>query len=169
MANSLDAHAKPPARIREVYKEFQKAKPADLEHNPSLLQFDETSEHEHEHRGLATLPAELRQIFCDFLNSGEGDALPGQDMKERKCYEIPEIPGKSTSKNIRLRWYIEVGRTFRISFAPSSKRPAFAAGQITSPGSLQPATPNQHSSALSFSLSRRTKVVLRPCRQKPEV
>lgn len=96
MANNLDAHAKPPARIREIYKDFQKAKPADLERNPRLLQFDESSKDEHELPGVAKLPAELRQVFCDFLGSRHGGDLLEQDTKERKCYEIPEIPGKST-------------------------------------------------------------------------
>lgn len=128
MVNKLDAHAKPPARIREVYKEFQKAKPADLERNPRLLQFGETSKPENEHRGLATLPVELRQIFCDFLGAADACDLPEQDMKERKCYEIPEIPGKSTHENAHFLRYIEVGRTFRVSFPFTPKRSASALG-----------------------------------------
>ncbi|EME48343.1 hypothetical protein DOTSEDRAFT_118289 [Dothistroma septosporum NZE10] len=44
MAGHLDAHAKPPAKLREVYKDFHKLKASSLDKSPDLIQFDNAGE-----------------------------------------------------------------------------------------------------------------------------
>ncbi|CAK4034985.1 oxidoreductase [Lecanosticta acicola] len=95
MANELNAHAKPPAKIREVYKRFQKAKPFELGSHPSVLQFDantNTRKGIDQRRQCARLPTELRQVFCDFLKTEDGHE-PSLSVEEKEIYEVAEIPG----------------------------------------------------------------------------
>ncbi|KAF2162299.1 hypothetical protein M409DRAFT_27303 [Zasmidium cellare ATCC 36951] len=98
MANDLDAHAKPPAKLREVYKEYQKLKPAALTNRPDLIQFDEDTSPSNDQVLVAKgtqLPQELRQIFLDFLSERPEhleDIMPVR-LDQSPIYQVPNLPG----------------------------------------------------------------------------
>lgn len=92
MDNALDAHAKPPAEIRAIYKNFHKASVSSLHDNPDLVQFRESDgsvDGKIKLKRCLDLPAEIRQAMIDFIGSP-------QHMEEpyRAIYEVTEVPGK---------------------------------------------------------------------------
>ncbi|SMQ50032.1 unnamed protein product [Zymoseptoria tritici ST99CH_1A5] len=89
----LDAHAKPPSSLRNVYKHYHKLKPTALESHPDLIQFDGYSSSSTSHvrpTRLLDLPTELRQFFSDFLGTAHAITLPAG---EHALYEVPDVPG----------------------------------------------------------------------------
>lgn len=100
MADHLDAHAKPPARLREIYKDFHKVKPSALDRHPNLIQFDHTGKIEDTRlkaTDASSLPEDIAQVFIDFI----GDtSLPtpaarmGDDTGNATVYEVSNVPGK---------------------------------------------------------------------------
>ena len=91
---SLDAHARPPASIRDRYKRHQKPSLKDLDLDPDV--FDA------ERQNFAgciessfTLPQDLGDIFRPFLNHDDSsaDAFKHQPLL---AYEHPRVPGRFT-------------------------------------------------------------------------
>ena len=96
MAITLDAHAKPPDSIRQIYKHFQKLNPRAVDQDDGII--DTHSLHEnHPHVSptrLLQLPANIRETFTDF--AGDHVAV----TEEAKVYSVNAIPGKSVNLNI---------------------------------------------------------------------
>ena len=96
MASSLDAHAKPPDSIRQIYKHFQKLDPRATDQDDGII--DTRLLHEkHPHvssTSLLELPANIRETFADFV----GHQLPATESA--KVYSVNAIPGKSANLNI---------------------------------------------------------------------
>ena len=99
MAHHLDAHAKPPEAIRQVYKHFQKLKPQALDQDENII--DTSLVHDaHPHlspTSLLQLPADIRETFIDFA----GVQVP--ETEHPKIYSVNAIPGKSANLNIGRR------------------------------------------------------------------
>ena len=97
---SLDAHAKPPQALRDVYKRYQKMPSKDLSNDMNV--FDMHSRHmagfnsTNDARRLLELPADIRQIIARFLSSAttsnEGHQI--QFNHEMHVYEHPDAPGR---------------------------------------------------------------------------
>jgi hypothetical protein len=100
MAGPMDAHAKPPEAIRQVYKHFQKLKPHAFDDQDNDI-IDTHQLHEHHSKvsptSLLQLPANIRETFIDFAGSQIGE------IEEPKIYVINAIPGKSVNLNIGSR------------------------------------------------------------------
>lgn len=96
MATHLDAHAKPPASIRQIYKHFQKLDPRAVDEDDGII--DTHLLHEsHPHvspTSLLQLPANIRETFTNFVG-GQITAT-----EEPKVYSVNAIPGKSANLNI---------------------------------------------------------------------
>jgi hypothetical protein len=96
MAAHLDAHAKPPDSIRQIYKHFQKLNARAVDQDDGII--DTHSLHEnHPHvspTSLLQLPANIRETFTDF--AGDHVAV----TEEAKVYSVNAIPGKSVNLNI---------------------------------------------------------------------
>ena len=96
MAITLDAHAKPPDSIRQIYKHFQKLNARAVDQDDGII--DTHSLHEnHPHvspTSLLQLPANIRETFTDF--AGDHVAV----TEEAKVYSVNAIPGKSVNLNI---------------------------------------------------------------------
>lgn len=70
MDDSLDAHAKPPAELRTVYKTFHKTAASSLHTHPNLVQFEgtaSTADCSIQLKRCLDLPAEIREAFGRFL------------------------------------------------------------------------------------------------------
>jgi hypothetical protein len=100
MASPMDAHAKPPEAIRQVYKHFQKLKPRDFDDQDNEI-IDTHQLHENDPRisptSLLRLPANIRETFIDFAGSQIGVT------DEPTIYSVNAIPGKSANLNIGSR------------------------------------------------------------------
>jgi len=96
MASSLDAHAKPPDSIRQVYKHFQKLDPRAADQDGGMI--DTRLLHDkHPHvssTSLLELPANIKETFVDFV----GHQMPATESA--KVYSVNTIPGKSANLNI---------------------------------------------------------------------
>ena len=96
MAVHLDAHAKPPDSIRQIYKHFQKLHPRAIDQDDSVIDthlIDESHPHLSS-TSLLQLPANIREIFTNFAG-GQITAT-----EEAKVYNVNAIPGKSANLNI---------------------------------------------------------------------
>ena len=92
----LDAHAKPPEAIRQVYKHFQKLNPRALDQDDDVIDTHQLHD-QHPHvspSSLLQLPANIRETFTDFV----GGQVTIAD--EAKVYSVNAIPGKSANLNI---------------------------------------------------------------------
>lgn len=103
MATPLDAHAKPPDAIRQVYKHFQKLKPRAFDDQDNDI-IDTHQLHEKHPpvspTALLQLPANIRNTFTEFVGT------PLTDTGEPKIYSVDAIPGKSANLNIGRRTVI---------------------------------------------------------------
>ncbi|KXT07474.1 hypothetical protein AC578_529 [Pseudocercospora eumusae] len=87
-----DAHARPPTRLRDVYKEFQKLKSADLDGHVGLLDTRDMQTAVESGRVLQQhlqLPNGLCTVFSDFLE--RNDAVTSSP--DLKVYEVQDMPG----------------------------------------------------------------------------
>jgi hypothetical protein len=96
MASSLDARAKPPDSIRQIYKHFQKLDLRAVDQDGGII--DTHLLHEKHSRvtpsTLLQLPANIRDIFTDFVG-GQVTVT-----EEAKIYSVNAIPGKSANLNV---------------------------------------------------------------------
>lgn len=95
MAALLDAHAKPPEAIRQVYKHFQKLDPPKIDQDSDLIDSRHLSSNpDVSPSSLLQIPADVRQTFIDFAG--------GQVSETEKAmvYSVNAIPGKSANLNI---------------------------------------------------------------------
>lgn len=101
-AHDLDAHAKPPARLREVYKKYQKLP------TPALDADEEVFDHQNGklagflpiHEQRKHLPEELKIIFDRFLASTpalDGEVLASEPATSYPIYENPNVPGMAAT------------------------------------------------------------------------
>lgn len=99
MATHLDAHAKPPEAIRQVYKYFQKLRPQALDQDENIIDTIQVHD-ENPHlspTSLLQLPADLRETFIEFA----GVSIP--EVEQPAIYSVNAIPGKSANLNIGRR------------------------------------------------------------------
>ena len=69
MAIALDAHAKPPDSIRQIYKHFQKLNPRAVAQDDSVIDIQLLNE-SHPHlspTSLLQLPTNIRETFTNFV------------------------------------------------------------------------------------------------------
>ncbi|KAK3717419.1 hypothetical protein LTR37_005808 [Vermiconidia calcicola] len=102
--SNIDAHAKPPAAIKEVYKKFQKLDAAKLdEQHPDLLDLSSSSARNDDLvqvSHIRELPCDLRQVFLDFLTSS-ADHITSREARgnlhghqqRTTVYEFKILPG----------------------------------------------------------------------------
>jgi hypothetical protein len=93
---ALDAHAKPPDSIRQIYKHFQKLDPRAFDQDEGIIDTHFLHE-QHSHASpssLLQLPANIRGVFVDFVG-GQITAT-----EEAKIYSVNAIPGKSANLTI---------------------------------------------------------------------
>jgi len=96
MAAHLDAHAKPPDSIRQIYKHFQKLDPRAVDQDNGIIDTHLLYE-DHPYMSLTSLlqlPANIREIFTNFA----GGQIAATE--EAKVYSVNAIPGKSANLNI---------------------------------------------------------------------
>lgn len=106
MAKELDAHAKPPAKLREVYKTYQKLKPTSINDYPGLIQFNENLNSSNDQALVvksAQLPTGLREILLNFLGdqSDHTKSSVPSSLEDRLVYQVSNIPGKSVFRPSR--------------------------------------------------------------------
>jgi hypothetical protein len=96
MAAHLDAHAKPPDSIRQIYKHFQKLNPRVVDQDDGII--DTQLLHEDQPHvsptSLLQLPANIRDVFTSFAGGGI------TATEEAKIYSVNAIPGKSANLDI---------------------------------------------------------------------
>jgi hypothetical protein len=100
MAITMDAHAKPPEAIRQVYKHFQKLKPRafDDENHDIIDTCQLHKKHPHvTGTSLLQLPPNIQQTFEDFVGARI------TETEEPVIYSVNAIPGKSANLNIGSR------------------------------------------------------------------
>lgn len=100
MATAMDAHAKPPEAIRQVYKHFQKLNPRVFDSQDNDIIDSHQLNERHPRVSPTTslqLPANIRDTFTEFV----GAQLT--DTEEPKIYSVDAIPGKSANLNIGSR------------------------------------------------------------------
>ena len=99
MASHLDAHAKPPEAIRQVYKHFQKLNPRAVDQDKDII--DTSQVHDgHPHlspTSLLQLPADLRETFIKFAD------VQVPEVEQPAIYSVDAIPGESANLNIGRR------------------------------------------------------------------
>lgn len=95
MAGPLDAHAKPPDAIRQVYKHFQKLDPRRVDQDDAIIDTCHLDGNSHvSASSLLQLPANIRQTFVNFAGTQVGET------ESLKVYSVNAIPGKSVNLNI---------------------------------------------------------------------
>lgn len=95
MAGDLDAHAKPPDAIRQVYKHFQKLNPRLVDQDDGIIDTFHLDGNSHiSPSSLLQLPANIRQTFVNFAGDQAGET------ENLKVYSVNAIPGKSVNLNI---------------------------------------------------------------------
>ncbi|KAM0723761.1 hypothetical protein Q7P37_000751 [Cladosporium fusiforme] len=88
MAGALDAHAKPPDVMRQVYKHFQKLDPRLVDQDDGVIDTSHMDGSSHvSPSSLLQLPADIRQTFVDFAGSQAGET------GDVKVYSVNAIPG----------------------------------------------------------------------------
>lgn len=104
MAVTLDAHAKPPEAIRQVYKHFQKLSPRAVDEDSNIVDASKLNGNSNvSPLSILQLPADVRQTFIDFAG--------GQVSETEKpvVYSVNAIPGKSVNLNIGRAFIETVG------------------------------------------------------------
>lgn len=145
MAKKLDAHAKPPEKLREVYKEYQKLKPTSLKDHPGLIQVNEGLLSSNDQASVAErtrLPTELRDILLTFLrdqSNHDEDDVPSV-LEHMPVYQVPNIPGKRVFRYSSSFQISEKGRPSDLSLPLSTPSTALPPGQTPSSGHIQPST-----------------------------
>ncbi|GME56375.1 Alkylated DNA repair protein [Neofusicoccum parvum] len=92
---SLDAHERPPDRIRNAYKKYQKLRGRALDSDPDLLDLRavaaDTVDQLHVVRSIS--PTDLRPIFEAFVAGSSSDslALPDAPVPVYEHRHMPEI------------------------------------------------------------------------------
>lgn len=90
----LDAHAKPPPIIRDIYKKYQKFECTALD--AELDDLDRKTQHGG--TSIAALPQDLREILLGFLESSPTDSCSANDFDSAPdlplVYEVAAVPGK---------------------------------------------------------------------------
>ena len=96
MATHLDAHAKPPESIRQIYKHFQKLGPCAVDQDDGIIDTHllHGSHPYVSSTSLLQLPANIRETFTNFVG-GQTTAT-----EEPKVYSVNAIPGESANLNI---------------------------------------------------------------------
>lgn len=97
---SLDAHAKPPQGLRDVYKKYQKMPLKGLDSDPSV--FDMKNGHmagfrKADHaREILALPQDIREVITRFLESAHDshENVDNQFDHEMHVFEHPDAPGR---------------------------------------------------------------------------
>jgi len=97
---SLDAHAKPPQALRDVYKRYQKMPARDLASDTNVFDINHGHtagfENTNDARTLLELPGDIRQVIARFLESvlqsNGGDE--GHFNHEMHVFEHPDAPGR---------------------------------------------------------------------------
>lgn len=103
---AFDAHAKPPENIKQVYKRYHKSRSREIQEYSDLIEFDLITNAPTTKipllREATRLPANLRQLFVDFMQSDRGgysDSVPAFNFNhETLAYQVPDLPGKSWKK-----------------------------------------------------------------------
>ena len=132
--SNIDAHAKPPAAIKDVYKKFQKLDAAKLDKHPDLLDLSSNNGFDD---GLAQvshieeLPCDLRQVFIDFLapsedqtTSQEAKGDPHAYQQRSTVYEVEALPGKLLHPVAAHHTLKQVSRLIHLSFPFATRSPA---------------------------------------------
>lgn len=92
MAAPLDAHAKPPDAIRQIYKRYQKLTPRAFDEDADIIDTLRLQDSQHVSlSNLVQLPADIRQVFLDFAGSQT------DSPDDPKVYHVDAIPGKSAT------------------------------------------------------------------------
>lgn len=101
---ALDAHAKPPASVRALYKHYQKVSLPEnvLEKDSNLIQIGreggECSAIRLSGDGDVQLPANLHDIHDTFLGRVcVDDEIQTKSTPRQPIYEVPTIPGKTAT------------------------------------------------------------------------
>ena len=89
MSNHLNAHAKPPDAIREVYKRYQKLDAAALNAQPDLIDPRDAKDERLLPTNVLQLPTNLREIFTDFTGHHDTAQSPLPSV-----FETKDLPGK---------------------------------------------------------------------------
>ena len=104
MSARHDAHARPPTKLRDVYKEYQKLKPAEVDGYPGLLDTRDMQTAAESGRVLQQrlqLPNGLRTVFSDFLECHDA-AVSSPDLS--KVYEVRDMSGKIAHNYLQLAY-----------------------------------------------------------------
>lgn len=90
---SLDAHERPPDRIRNVYKRYQKLRGAALDNDSDLLDLSVSNMAGQLHVVRSISPTDLASAFQGFMADGsESLVLPDASVP---VYEHRHMPGRS--------------------------------------------------------------------------
>lgn len=95
MARDLDAHAKPPDAIRQVYKHFQKLNPRHVDQDEEIIDTSRLDGNPHvTASSTLELPTNIKTTFVDFAGS------QAEESEDAKVFSVNAIPGKSANLNI---------------------------------------------------------------------
>lgn len=99
ISNDLDAYAKPPKAIKDVYKSFQKLDRTSSNrhsHLPDLSNCERERVDHFKRSNIALLPMEIRQTFREFLRAN-GNPTVGLELDldlEATIFQVISVPGK---------------------------------------------------------------------------
>ena len=97
MSTNGKAHEKPPARIKDIYKAYQKLDRASLNKRPELVDLHQ-HDLENNHRLIQStpqlLPTKLCEIFFSFLESDKHAEAQSFLLEQPQMFAVPSVPGK---------------------------------------------------------------------------
>ena len=119
------AHEKPPTRIKDLYKKYQKLDRASLDKHPELVDL-RRNDLENSPRLVQPrpqlLPTELREICLDLLESDQHCVPLPSSLEQPEVFEVPSVPGKLSIDFTDPIWS-EYGRSVHLSVPTSTSCP----------------------------------------------
>jgi hypothetical protein len=92
MAPSLNAYEAPPSAIKEVFKKYQKIKPAELLADKDILDFSREPPPDSVQLDSVLAVDSLKAAFHTFL---DGETALNESLVEVKVYSLKQLPGRS--------------------------------------------------------------------------
>jgi hypothetical protein len=101
MSSPLDAHARPPVRLREVFKGLQKATSDEIAQDETIIDCNLAGRHDQMVAVDYSLPKGeiLGSAFAEFLNDGSSSKDSAHKLFLPNAFECRTTPGISTSRS----------------------------------------------------------------------
>lgn len=160
MAAPLDAHAKPPDAIRQIYKRYQK-----FDEDADIIDTLRLQDSQHVSlSNLVQLPADIRQVFLDFAGSQT------DSPDDPKVYHVDAIPGKSATLTFAGHSSeVSCIRSLRLPISSPAESAAPAVVKVLQPRPMRSTAPHQCAHVPPCKIPSRQRLVLRSLSQGPHL